>query len=204
MHFERHRVFFSSELQTLDNILRDITSCITNINFHDNNSAWIQATLPVGYGGLGIRSPVQLAPSAFLASAAGSSNLVSQILPNHLQNHNCLHMNEALSVWTQGHKQALPTGSTSHRQKEWDIPRVKAMEKVLLDNAPDARSRARLLSASTKESGAWLNAIPSSSLGLRMDNDTIRVAVALCLGTSLCQPHLCCHCGLEVDHLATQ
>ena len=36
-------------------------------------------------GGLGIWSAVQLAPSAFLASAAGTSGLVSQILPKHLR-----------------------------------------------------------------------------------------------------------------------
>jgi len=33
-----------------------------------------QAALPVRYGGLGIRSAIKLAPTAFLASAAGTSN----------------------------------------------------------------------------------------------------------------------------------
>ena len=58
---------------------------------------------------------------------------------------------------------------------------------------------ARLLAASTSESGAWLNALPISSLGLRMDNNTIRVAVGIRLGTQLCRPHMCHHCGSEVD-----
>ena len=73
----------------------------------------------------------------------------------------------------------------------------------LLENAPDARSQARLLAASTREAGAWLNALPISSLGLRMDDDTIRVAIGLRLGSSLCRPHVCAHCGAEVDSLAT-
>ena len=73
----------------------------------------------------------------------------------------------------------------------------------LLENAPDARCRAHLLAASTKEAGAWLNALPISSLGLRMDNDMIRVAIGLRLGSSLCRPHVCAHCGAEVDSLAT-
>ena len=71
----------------------------------------------------------------------------------------------------------------------------------LLHNAPNDLARARLLAVSTRESGAWLNALPISSLGLRMDDNTIRVAVGLRLGSSLCSPHTCQHCEAEVDQL---
>ena len=40
-----------------------------------------------------------------------------------------------------------------------------------------------------------------SALGLRMDDNVVRVAVGLRLGVSLCQPHQCHQCGMEVDHL---
>ena len=36
-----------------------------------------------------------------------------------------------------------------------------------------------------------------------MDDETVRVAVGLRLGTPLCQPHECSHCGSEVDPLGT-
>ena len=52
------------------------------------------------------------------------------------------------------------------------------------------------------ESGAWLQALPMSSLGLRMDDDTLRVAAGLRLGATLCQPHNCQHCGGVVDEFA--
>ena len=39
-------------------------------------SAWIQATLPVSAGGIGIRRAVQLSPSAFLAYAAGMRRFI--------------------------------------------------------------------------------------------------------------------------------
>ena len=60
-----------------------------------------------------------------------------------------------------------------------------------------------MLAASTDESGAWLNALPLSSMGLQMDNNTVRVAVGLRLGVPLCHPHFCQHCGKEVDQLGT-
>ena len=91
----------------------------------------------------------------------------------------------------------------SHCQREWDSPRVRASVQALIDNAPDARSRARLLAVSRKETGAWLNALPVSALGLRMDDETTRVAVGLRLGTPLCRPHECSNCGAMVDDLAT-
>ena len=79
---------------------------------------------------------------------------------------------------------------------------MSAVADGLLDGAPDAISRARLLATSAKESGAWLYALPISSSGLRMDDNTIRVAVGLCIGAPLGRPHLCHHCGANVDHLA--
>ena len=43
----------------------------------------------------------------------------------------------------------------------------------------DCRSHASLLAAATKESGAWLHALPVSSLGLRMDDHTTRIVVSV-------------------------
>ena len=42
--------------------------------------------------------------------------------------------------------------------------------------------KARLLAASAPNSGAWLQAIPLPDLGLHLDNEAVRVSVALRLG----------------------
>ena len=191
---------FASELQVFDSLLRSLLSSILNINLTD--SAWSQASLPVRCGGLGVRSATLLAPSAFLASAVGSADLVHDILPPRLQNASYQVQVEALECWSQGHNAPPPSAPTSHRQRAWDEPRVAAAADALLEAATDDRTRARLLASKRVESGAWLQALPMSSLGLRMDDDTLRVAAGLRLGATLCQPHNCQHCGDAVDEFA--
>ena len=71
--------------------------------------------------------------------------------------------------------------------------------------APDSVTQARLLMAcrKLKEAGAWLQALPVSALGLRMEDEVFRVATSLRLGMPLCQPHTCQQCGTPVDCLGT-
>jgi len=62
------------------------------------------------------------------------------------------------------------------------------------------RDKARLLAVASKRSSDWLHALPISSCGLRLDDEAIRVAIGLRLGTELCKVHTC-PCGAEVDTL---
>ena len=76
--------FLSPMLQEYDNLLKSSVSDIVSIYFSDGDPAWTQGTLPVKYGGLGIRSEVQLAPSAYLVSAAAWSSPLSQSISRAL------------------------------------------------------------------------------------------------------------------------
>ena len=62
----------------------------------------------------------------------------------------------------------------------------------------DPVNRARLLASLALGSGAWLQALPCSNLGLRLGNNELRIAVGLRLGTPLVRPHKCV-CGSEVE-----
>ncbi len=96
--------FLSPVLQEYDELLKSIVGHITNIHFDKNDPAWTQATLPVKMGGLGIRSAVQLAPSAFLASAAASSDLVHHIIPRHFQGSPIPNVEDVKLLWAAGHE----------------------------------------------------------------------------------------------------
>ena len=72
--------FLSVHLEEYDSVLRSILSSVTNCPLVQDKKAWLQASLPVKLGGLGIRRAVQVAPSAYLSSTA-TSNLVTAI-PN--------------------------------------------------------------------------------------------------------------------------
>ena len=88
-----------------------------------------------------------------------------------------------------------PEGNAQQVQRTWDSIKVSVTAESLLENASDERDRAHFRAAFSMESDArsWLQAPPISSLCLRMDDNTVRVAIGLCL----------VHCGAEVDCLAT-
>ena len=101
-------------LDEFDHILRVTLSQIANVEIDD--LAWTQANLPVGEGGLGIRSVALLAPSAFLASAAATQELQSDLLPlggDYPDSGRDL----ALAVWTSRHDSPTPEGGAQIHQK---------------------------------------------------------------------------------------
>ena len=102
-------------------------------------------------------------------------------------------------MWNQGHSPPLPSTPESHLQKYWDAPRLEATYNALLKSAQNQQASACLLAVVGLTSGVWLNTLSITSLGLRMDNEVVSIAVGLCLGLSLCQPHECIHCGMAVE-----
>ena len=65
-----------------------------------DDEKWRQASLPVRWGGLGVRSVVMLAPSAYLASAANTTDLTSVLLPAQLRAVEDSGIDAALAAWT--------------------------------------------------------------------------------------------------------
>ena len=108
----------------------------------------------VKFGGLGIRSAVQLSSSAFLASTAASLDLVHQILPSRLHVAPSHYLADAEADWSCDHNQPPPTAPASHRQKSWDLCKVMASSQSLLERTTDSKSRTHHLAATSRYAGA--------------------------------------------------
>ncbi len=109
-----------SGVKLFDDILRASIEKITNTHFDD--AAWMQASLPVVKGGLGIRHATDLALPAFLASVSGVSGFAQSILPQELLPLYDPAENEAVQLWLAKPMSVLPEGEKKDPQKEWESP----------------------------------------------------------------------------------
>jgi len=167
---------------------------ITILNVDINNDQWLQVSIPVGDGGLRIRSAEMLAPSAYLASAA--SILLLQHIHTPRQ-----HLDARRSVGgvygdivDRPGQLTKPSQQTQHIQKAWDGPVAANEKNLILPRATSYVDKDRLLAAAYPHSGDWLHAPPITAVGQRLSDEATRVAVAHRLGSKACEPHTCV-CG---------
>ena len=152
-------------------------------------------------GGLGVRLAVDLALPAFLSSVNGASALTLRLLPSRLRSmsSNLDPVYVAACVeWKDRYDAAEPDTVRASVQKAWDAPIVCWRREEVLQSAQDQAGRARLLAVAAPHSGDFLHALPCSSVGTRLDDTSLRIAVSLRLGASICAPHTCV-CGQLVD-----
>ena len=109
--------FRSDVLESYDDCLREILGSVANTLLARNSSAWVQATLPMKLGGLGIRDAVSVALSAFLASSHSTAELVEAILPPHISALPAPHLEEAMLLWSAGHSHPAPEGAAASWQR---------------------------------------------------------------------------------------
>jgi len=156
----------------------------TTLNIDLSDDRWIQASLPVRWGGLGVRSVVSLAPCAYLASAASTEELTTSLLPSQLRDVVDSGIATAMSAWSQSATSPSTTSIASSSpapavQQVWDNQCCEFQADKLVDTAANDVGRARYLTSRALGSGDWLHTLPLSSSGLKMDNATVRFAVGL-------------------------
>jgi hypothetical protein len=182
-----------------DAVIRSTLELIMNVTLSD--SAWEQATLPVANGGIGVRRATDIALPAFLSSVAGAHALIVQLLPLSLRSvsgTNDATFAAAISEWEVRTSSATVQQPFPTSQTLWDASLVEAQEEKVSAAANDQTEKTRLIAAAAPHSGAFLHARPCVSLGTRLDNSSLRIAVALWLGAPVCLPHTCV-CEATVD-----
>ena len=183
-------------LFNFDETVRKALTNITNVLFM--NESWVQATFPVKLGGLGIRKSSDIALPSFISSMHSVSNLVDAVLSRVSGLVETGELTKAEETWSSTDASLLkPVGEDLTKQKLWDLPLMELKQKSILANS-NQTGRARLLAAARSETGAWLHAIPVPSLGTQLDEETLRISLALRVGANVCESHKC-RCGANMD-----
>ena len=200
LYFLRTAPCFSSPiLKAFDDTMKSCLEAITNCCLDDQ--AFSQASLPVKLGGLGIRRAEDLSLPAFISSSFKTTSITEQLLSIEHAAPFAAQLSEAVAMWKALDSQLIEP-STKGVQKNWDLPVAEVKLKALIKETSSPVSRSRLLAVSAPGAGVWLNAVPIPSLGLKLDNESLRISVALRLGAKLNLPYNCV-CGAPVDDSAT-
>ena len=120
-------------LVEFDKTLQNGLSAILNVEMSDNQ--WSQASLPVKDGGLGSQSAVLLAPSAFLTSAAGTTDLQGRILPSTIAFIPDSSVQSSPTTWQFRSRSTAPLGTAAHIQRNWDAACTEEVRKDRQDGA---------------------------------------------------------------------
>ena len=146
-------------LSQIDEVLKANISHIANVVLSDVQ--WIQASLPVKAGGLGIRRVASLALPAYLASATSTASLQDLILIRSVaaaDKYYTLYR----SNWSSVYNQSFPLDATACKQRAEDEPIVKDDINHLFATASQ-RDKSRLLAVTFSHNGDWLHALPIAS-----------------------------------------
>ena len=103
-------------LHAIDDIVRHYLSERINVEFTE--VSWKQASLPIRFGSLSVRSVVNLALPCFLSSVRKTQELVARLLRpsgtiSDLENHS-----DADEDFRERFSVELPTGESTFRQRE--------------------------------------------------------------------------------------
>ena len=153
------------ELRIFDRALFDSLGRVANVSLE--RDVCKQAGFSANFVGLGCRRAEDIPLPSFLASMNSVGELVETIL-SRINIADTDELAETVESWT-GASDDAPLPDDPSRQKAWDLPIVERNWENLLRMA-DQVCKARLLATAQRESGAWLNALPVSSLGTLLDS----------------------------------
>ena len=187
---------------TFDDAMREALTDLTGCPLF--GWAWLKASLPSSRGGLNIRRATLHASAAYIGSLVHTRTLVTRILgrtpaPSP-------HLDSAVSALADATKRpdrsSLEEIDVSCRQHPLSCCTDDAAYQQLLDIAPDTRSKALALSSALTQAGAWLNAIPSTTLGLHLQDKEFRLCLQYWLGLRMFEDGaLCPICQRVADAL---
>ena len=159
--------------------------------------ALIQFSLPTSSGGLGIPTPSGIALSAFASSCHAAEDDVRNVLGDPTCAVNLLDAATEEFISRYG---SAPAVEDRCKQSKWtSVATASVLSELRVRLAHSVEDTIRLTHVSLPDSGWWLQATPSQSIGtLLTDRDFIQAA-GLRLGLPIVDEDRC-SCGAMIDH----
>ena len=170
-------------LERYHKLLRNSLCKVTYVKMDDKQ--FLQAVLPAAKGGLGVSSARLLALPAFLASAVGAKDALSEIFG--LEHVDGIY-DDALKRWFDLGK--IEMAPENKIQKNWTEPIFDSeiADLILRLEPTDIK---RFNAFQDRFGSQWLNVIPCKNLRLKLSNQQLRIAIGLRLGSKICERHKC-------------
>ena len=189
------------QLERFDSGQRQCLQMILGSSISDQS--WIQATLPMRMGGLGLREATRTAPAAFLGSCRSTRSLAFHLISRDPQG---LSLPDSTLVGEDAairEFNSLFESSVEENYSQHDLQNVldNALTNHIMANS-SLRDQARLNTVRTPHAGSWLRAIPNPKLGLSMTKQECVTACKVWLGLPLFPPPcrgIRCICGKVLD-----
>ena len=178
--------------ESFDGLLRDSLNSLLGTQVDE--SQWMQASLPVSMGGLGLRNALPHAAGAYLVSLARSLPHLGRAPPSIEDSLQILNSKvSASSAFTLDDLKTKPQIQVTHAI---DL-RIQEFTVAL---AATSRDKARLGCLSLAGTGDWLNALPSFAFNLHMPGPKFRVSLRYRLGIPVFQEDgICPACDANSD-----
>jgi hypothetical protein len=147
-----------------------------------SDNAWSQSTLPASLGGLGLRLASSHSVAAFLSSTAQCTLLTDETLSKFPDQPS---VDVAMDLFCTTTGRSAPLTDPEHNNfSQKSLSRIidNRHQNNLLENASDICSSARLKSLTLSFAGAWLNVVPSRTLGLSLQPIHFQLACRYRLG----------------------
>ena len=169
--------------ESFDGLMRDTLGSILGSQI--DNLQWMQASLPVSMGGLGLRNASSHAAGAYAVSIAHSSPIIDSILGSRPSRPSTTEavtlLNGSISSSTSFSFDDLKKTAQIHVTHAIDL----RQQELTVTMASTIRDKARLGCVSLAKSGDWLNAIPSYAFNLHMPAAEFRATMKYRLGIPL-------------------
>ena len=137
---------------------------------------------------------------AYASCLSATRQLFGQILQDVFESCPTSEVDSVAERWIELGREPITTDKKSFQQY-WSIDVHETLFRFLKADAPPSRL-ACIFTVAQGHSGDWITAYPIAPVGIRLEDETLWISVALRVGLNVCPAHQCpCWAAVQSDGL---